>query len=164
MSQTVVVGNQTYKQRNLFAVWFGLPFITFSIYSYVWIYKVNDEARRFLKDDSIRPVMSVLAFIPGAILDGPFSLVAFAANTVQIIALTVIWTWLFNHAGGSVFFAMFVHGVSNAASGLLPRLVTDTTGDPWFGAKVAVVAALLVIVFTRGRLGYQAAGQPETVV
>jgi Domain of unknown function (DUF4234) len=68
VSQIVVVGNQTFKKRNIFAVWLGLPLITVGIYSYVWIYKVNDEARRFLKDDSIRPVMSVLAFIPGAIL------------------------------------------------------------------------------------------------
>ena len=38
------------------------------IYSFVWIYKVNDEARRFLGDNSIRPALSVLAFIPGGIL------------------------------------------------------------------------------------------------
>jgi hypothetical protein len=68
VGQIVVVGNQTFRKRNIFAVWLGLPLITLGIYSYVWIYKVNDEARRFLKDDSIRPVMSVLAFIPGAIL------------------------------------------------------------------------------------------------
>jgi len=68
VSKIVVVENQTFKKRNIFAVWLGLPLITLGIYSYVWIYKVNDEARRFLKDDSIRPVMSVLAFIPGAIL------------------------------------------------------------------------------------------------
>ena len=68
MSQTVVIGNQTYKKRNIVGVWLGLPFITLGIYSYVWIYKVNDEARRFLRDDSIKPALSVLAFIPGAIL------------------------------------------------------------------------------------------------
>jgi hypothetical protein len=68
MAQLVVIGNQTYKKRNIFAVWIGLPFITLGIYSYVWIYKVNDEARRFLADESIRPALSVLAFIPGSLL------------------------------------------------------------------------------------------------
>jgi hypothetical protein len=68
MAQLVVIGNQTYKKRNIFAVWIGLPFITLGIYSYVWIYKVNDEARRFLADDSIRPALSVLAFFPGSLL------------------------------------------------------------------------------------------------
>ena len=71
MSQTVVVGNQTYKKRNIVGVWLGLPLITLGIYSYVWIYKVNDEARRFLRDDSIKPGLSVLAFIPGFILIVP---------------------------------------------------------------------------------------------
>jgi hypothetical protein len=71
MSQTVMVGNQTYKRRNVVGVWLGLPFITLGIYSYVWIYKVNDEARRFLRDDSIKPGLSVLAFIPGFILIVP---------------------------------------------------------------------------------------------
>ncbi|MHB8490152.1 MAG: DUF4234 domain-containing protein [Candidatus Dormibacteria bacterium] len=71
MAHIVVVGNQTYKKRNVVAVWLGLPFITLGIYSYVWIYKVNDEARRFLGDNSIRPALSVLAFIPGFLLIVP---------------------------------------------------------------------------------------------
>ena len=71
MAQTVVVGNQTYKKRNIFAVWIGLPLITLGIYSYVWIYQVNDEARRFLGDESIKPALSVLAFIPGSLLIVP---------------------------------------------------------------------------------------------
>jgi Domain of unknown function (DUF4234) len=71
VAQIVMVGNERFKKRNIFAVWLGLPLITLGIYSYVWIYKVNDEARRFLKDESIRPAMSVLAFIPGFILIVP---------------------------------------------------------------------------------------------
>ncbi len=71
MSKTVMVGNQAYKRRNVLAVWLGLPFITLGIYTYFWIYNVNDEARRFLGDDSIKPALSVLAFIPGAILIVP---------------------------------------------------------------------------------------------
>jgi hypothetical protein len=71
MAQTVVIGNQVYKKRNVVAVWLGLPLITLGIYSYVRLYKVNDEARRFLGDDAIKPGLSVLAFIPGTILIVP---------------------------------------------------------------------------------------------
>ncbi len=71
MSQTVVIGNQAYKKRNIVGVWLGLPFITLGIYSYVWIYKINDEARRYLGDESIKPAMSVLAFVLGFILIVP---------------------------------------------------------------------------------------------
>ncbi|MDQ2959776.1 MAG: DUF4234 domain-containing protein [Candidatus Dormibacteraeota bacterium] len=71
MAETLIIGGTTFKMRNVFAVWLGLPLITLGIYSYVWIYKVNDEARRYLRDDSINPGMSVLAFFPGAILVVP---------------------------------------------------------------------------------------------
>lgn len=71
MSQIVIIGNQAYKKRNIVAVWLGLPLITLGIYSYVWIYKVNDEARRYLGDNSIRPALSVLAFFPGFLLIVP---------------------------------------------------------------------------------------------
>lgn len=101
-------------------------------------------------------------FVPGAILEGPFNVTAFAANTGLLIAMTVIWTWFFNNAGQSVFFAMFVHGVSNATSGLIPQLLMDTTGDPWSGFKIGAAFALLLILFTRGRLGYQSPAVTST--
>lgn len=99
-------------------------------------------------------------FIPGTILEGPFDFTAFAANTGLIVAMTVIWTWFFNHAGQSIFFAMLVHGVSNAASGLIPQLPLEAIGDPWASFKIGAAFALLLILFTRGRLGYQSS--PET--
>lgn len=94
-------------------------------------------------------------FIPGTILAGPFDLTQFAANTGLIIAMSMIWTWFFNNASQSVFFAMLVHGVSNAASGLIPQLMEDPTGDPWASFKIGAVFAVLLILFTRGRLGYR---------
>ena len=42
--------------------------ITIGVYGIVWYYKINDEARRYLRDDTIKPAMSVLAIIPGFIL------------------------------------------------------------------------------------------------
>ena len=98
-------------------------------------------------------------FIPGAILEGPFDLTQFAANTCLLITLTFFWTWLFNHAGQSVFFAMFVHGVSNATSGLIPMLDIETINDPWFSFKTWAVFVALLILFTRGRLGYQSSDE-----
>ena len=100
-------------------------------------------------------------FIPGAILEGSFNITAFAANTLTIIAMTLIWTWLFNNAGQSVLFAMFVHGTSNAVSGLIPRLMGDTTGDSWFGFKVVAVSVLIILLVTRGQLGHSSQRQQE---
>lgn len=70
MAEIVTVEGQEYKKRSPWGVW-GLTLITLGIYGLVWYYKINDEARRYLKDNTIRPVMSVLAFIPGGILIVP---------------------------------------------------------------------------------------------
>ena len=84
MATTVTVGNQTYKRRNPAAVWIGLPLITLGIYYFVWWYKVNDEARRFLNDPSINPALSVVAVTIGAIVVVPPFISAY--TTTQRIA------------------------------------------------------------------------------
>ncbi|MHB8507345.1 MAG: DUF4234 domain-containing protein [Candidatus Dormibacteria bacterium] len=71
MARTVVVGQETYKLRNIVGVWLGLPIITFGIYSFVWYYKINSEARRYLGDDRISPGISLLAFSLGGLLIVP---------------------------------------------------------------------------------------------
>jgi membrane protease YdiL (CAAX protease family) len=94
-------------------------------------------------------------FIKGAILPNGFDLTYFIANSCSIVMATLIWTWLFNNAKASILFAILIHSTSNATSALIPRLVSTPTGDPWFGFKVIGVVALVVIVLTRGRLGYE---------
>ncbi len=94
-------------------------------------------------------------FIPGAISDTGFSPAVFVGNSLAIVAFSLIWTWLFNNASGSVFFAMFVHATSNANSAFLGQVLPHPLDDPFFGFKVGAVVALLVIVFTRGRLSYK---------
>jgi len=83
MAQVVNIGGQEFKKRNIVAVWL-LPLITLGIFTYVWYYKINDEARRYLGDPSIKPVMSVLAFIPGALLIvPPFISIYNTANRIK---------------------------------------------------------------------------------
>jgi membrane protease YdiL (CAAX protease family) len=100
-------------------------------------------------------------FLPGYILPGPFDPVAFAANTCAIIVMTVVWTWLFNRTDGSVLFIMLVHGASNATSGLFTQLLgNDGPSDPWFIFKVVSIVAVLLILLTRGKLGYRTPLEP----
>jgi len=71
MAQVVYVGGEQFKIRNIFAVWLGLPLITLGVYAYVWYYKINNEARRYLNDPTISPVLSLLAILIGWILIVP---------------------------------------------------------------------------------------------
>jgi hypothetical protein len=64
MAEVVVVEGESFKKRSPWGVWL-LGFITIGIYGLVWYYKINDEARRYLRDQAIRPGLAVLAlFVP----------------------------------------------------------------------------------------------------
>ena len=83
MAEVVVVEGESFKKRSPWGVW-GLGLITLGIYGLVWYYKINDEARRYLRDDSIRPGVSVLALLPGALLlIPPFVSVYRTAQRIQ---------------------------------------------------------------------------------
>ena len=59
MAEIVRIGDREYKKRGPIAIWF-IALVTLGVYFFVWYYKINDETRRYLRDDSIRPWHSVL--------------------------------------------------------------------------------------------------------
>jgi membrane protease YdiL (CAAX protease family) len=101
---------------------------------------------------------------------GPFSIASFVPFVITAALATFIYTYIFNHTRGSILIAMLIHASGNAASqyltalfeqggialpeaGLLGAFVTNG----WLNVAAYGVAALLLIVLTRGRLGYRAA-------
>jgi|SRR5436190_15157760 len=70
MAEVVSIGGQEFKKRSPLGVW-GLSIITVIVYYLVWYYKINDEARRYLGDETIKPGIALLAIFPGAILIVP---------------------------------------------------------------------------------------------
>lgn len=102
--------------------------------------------------------------VRGAISETGWDTTLFIANSLAIILATVVWTWLFNGARGSILFAILIHATSNASSALVPQWLNVQTEDPWALAKIFGVTVLLLVLFTRGRLGYKdRASQPHTV-
>jgi membrane protease YdiL (CAAX protease family) len=78
----------------------------------------------------------------------------FIANSLAIITATLVWTWLFNNARGSIFFAILIHATSNATSGIVSAWLPGLAEDPWLLAKIFGATALVLILATRGRLAY----------
>jgi len=76
---------------------------------------------------------------------------------IMILALSIIFTWIFNHTRGSIFTAITAHASVNTPElTLVPLLL----GIDMIGLHKALligfgVFALLVLIFTRGRLGYK---------
>ena len=74
-----------------------------------------------------------------------------------VVALAVIFTWVFNHTAGSVYLAILLHASVNTPQLVLVPLFPAVTvtmlniaGLIGFG-----IPAVLIVILTRGRLGYQ---------
>jgi membrane protease YdiL (CAAX protease family) len=70
-------------------------------------------------------------------------------------------TWVYNHTKGSLFIAIFLHASINTAGilvGLFPAPGNPVMTLSNLALLTGMVApALLIVILTRGRLGYQAA-------
>jgi hypothetical protein len=69
-AELVTIDGQTYKKRSPLVV-LGLSVITLGIYALYWFYDVNDEIRRFERDETISPGRSLLAVALGWLLIVP---------------------------------------------------------------------------------------------
>lgn len=81
---------------------------------------------------------------------------------IMIVGLTIMMTWVFNHAGGSVLITMLMHASFNTfanrvASPLFPAAIFDDYGLLPVLLGFTATAIVLIIV-TRGRLGYSDGG------
>lgn len=106
--------------------------------------------------------MPAWAFFPSATGAGssPFSItfaITFLEFTCQIVALAILITWLFNHTRGSMLLAVTVHASTNAGAGSFLLLFPSLFPNPLIPVAyiiALVVVATVIVVVTRGRLGY----------
>jgi uncharacterized protein len=106
------------------------------------------------------------------LLLGPFSLSGLGAFVVTAMGGTLIYTWIYNHTRGSILIAMLTHAASNASSSLLTEFIpTDVVepallqaiGEGWLNALAFGVAAAVLLIATRGRLGYRNTEEGTTI-
>jgi membrane protease YdiL (CAAX protease family) len=85
---------------------------------------------------------------------GGLSAPGFAVFALDAISFSVIITWVFNHTHGSVLMAILVHTFINWSQ-LLTSAVFPAAGTNEVGPLITYGSlALVLIVATRGRLGY----------
>lgn len=106
--------------------------------------------------------LPVFLLVSGPPAIGPFDLMRFVNNIGGIMVLTIIWTWVFNNAKGSILFAVLLHSSLNAAQAGMSKLLPDyppDAGKVALGIYVVIVVALLI--FTKARLGYPASSTAQ---
>jgi uncharacterized protein len=88
--------------------------------------------------------------------------IAFVEFTIGLIGFSVVVTWVLNNCGGSVLMAILLHLAFDAAGAafivLFPSASPHYVPVSWQTLGIAIVysvAALVIIVATRGQLSYQ---------
>ena len=95
-----------------------------------------------------------------AATSGGSNLLAIVKFVLFAIAIAIVFTWVFNNTKGSVLMAILVHASIDAP--FLPFSVTLGPSEAMNGMLLGFgTVALLVVAFTRGRLGYQHYSQEE---
>ena len=80
----------------------------------------------------------------------------FPIFSLMVMAMAIIFTWVFNHTHGSVFIAILLHTSINAFGIVQPLFTAPSMTRTDLFMCIAVVApALLILILTNGRLGYQ---------
>ena len=76
---------------------------------------------------------------------------------IMVMATAIIVTWVFNHTRGSIFTCVLLHtSIDVPQDVLIPLFLAVSYTTMFLGGVIAFgVTALLIVILTRGRLGYQ---------
>jgi uncharacterized protein len=101
---------------------------------------------------------------------GPLRFEQVLPFVLTALAGTFIYTWVFNNARGSVWIVILMHAASNAASIMLNEIVPESAVLPapfqwlssdWYNTIIFTLAAILLIILTRGKLGYRSKAESK---
>jgi membrane protease YdiL (CAAX protease family) len=89
----------------------------------------------------------------------------FPIFTLMVLAMAIIFTWVFNHTRASIFTAILTHaGINTPQLVWIPLFAALGVTSMNLAALVGFgVPALLIVILTRGRLGYQP-GQEQSLL
>ena len=81
---------------------------------------------------------------------------------VSSITFSIVMTWVYNNTGGSILLMILLHSSSNAALTVggrvlpanLPAPVSSFVSNGWIPAVTYTIAALIIVLATRGRLSF----------
>lgn len=83
--------------------------------------------------------------------------IPFGIFLVGTIALTIVMTWAFNHTRGSLLIALLIHSSIDSfpQNFLFPPSYTNAVEAPIILLPGTIALALVILIVTRGKLGYR---------
>jgi uncharacterized protein len=98
-----------------------------------------------------------------AAVNGGLSFSGIAIFTLAAVSISIIITWVFNHAESSILIAIIIHASVNFSQGLTGDLFPAAKNNEVAPVVALTVLALVIVVATRGRLGYRLP-EPDTAL
>ena len=89
-----------------------------------------------------------------AATNGGLSISGAAVFVVAAVSFSVIITWAFNHTKASLVIAILIHQCINFSQGLTTTILPGAKNNEVGPVIVFTLAALIIVLATRGRLGY----------
>jgi len=93
-----------------------------------------------------------------ASVNGGLNFSGIAVFAIAAVSFSVVITWVFNRTGGSVLLAILLHCSLNFSQGLNTVMFPAAANNEVAPVTALVIAALVLIVVTRGRLGSSVPG------
>jgi membrane protease YdiL (CAAX protease family) len=97
-----------------------------------------------------------------AATNGGLTVSGAAVFLIAAVSFSVIITWAFNHTKASLVIAILIHQCINYSQGLTTTIFPGAKNNEVGPAVVFALAALLIVLATRGRLGYTPAEREST--
>ena len=91
-----------------------------------------------------------------AATNGGLNVPGVAIFVVGAVSFSVIITWAFNHTKASLVIAILIHQCINFSQGLTTTILPGAKNNEVGPVFVFALAALIIVLATRGRLGYTA--------
>jgi membrane protease YdiL (CAAX protease family) len=86
--------------------------------------------------------------------NGGFNVKAVTIFTIAVVPIALLLSWVFNNTRGSLLLAILAHASINTFSVFIDQIFPAQAGSQVGGMIGFGVAALLIVVLTKGRLGY----------
>jgi CAAX protease family protein len=89
-----------------------------------------------------------------AATNGGLTLSGVAVFLIAAVSFSLIITWAFNHTRASVLIAILIHQCINFTQGLTTTILPGAKNNEVGPVVVFAAVALIIVIATRGRLGY----------
>ena len=96
-----------------------------------------------------------------AATNGGLTISGAAVFLIGAVSFSLIITWAFNHTRGSVLIAILIHQCINYSQGLTTTIFPGAKNNEVGPVIVFGLAALVIVLATRGRLGFTPAEAPK---